>query len=157
MRGTTRKTMKRTITLTMTHHSTPSSTSTAIHHPIRSTRWTTNHHCRLCFFDCNPPLHLHLQQNAAERLPLTTLMATSHRQGPIVAAPSSARRKSPQRIESPELPSCKSTSSRPSQFPQNLKRRLSPPSQKTEKHGSKTPRSLTELIAWGFQLIKWNG
>jgi hypothetical protein len=28
---------------------------------------------------------------------------------------------------------------------------------KTEKRGSKTPRSLTELIATGFQLIKWNG
>ncbi|KAJ7791778.1 hypothetical protein B0H14DRAFT_2202101, partial [Mycena olivaceomarginata] len=28
---------------------------------------------------------------------------------------------------------------------------------KTEKYGSKKPRSLTELIAMGFQLVKWNG
>jgi hypothetical protein len=28
---------------------------------------------------------------------------------------------------------------------------------KKEKHGGKTPRSLTEFIALGFQLIKWNG
>jgi hypothetical protein len=28
---------------------------------------------------------------------------------------------------------------------------------KTEKYGRKKPRSLTELIAMGFQLIKWNG
>jgi hypothetical protein len=28
---------------------------------------------------------------------------------------------------------------------------------KAEKYGSKKPRSLTELIAMGFQLIKWNG
>jgi hypothetical protein len=28
---------------------------------------------------------------------------------------------------------------------------------KTEKYGSKKPCSLTELIAMGFQLVKWNG
>jgi hypothetical protein len=28
---------------------------------------------------------------------------------------------------------------------------------KAEKYGSKKPRSLTELIARGFQLIKWKG
>jgi hypothetical protein len=28
---------------------------------------------------------------------------------------------------------------------------------KTEKHGRTRPCSLTELIAQGFQLIKWNG
>jgi hypothetical protein len=28
---------------------------------------------------------------------------------------------------------------------------------KTEKYGSKKPCTLTELIAMGFRLVKWNG